>query len=103
MTASDTAISAGWAFSVSVSSSSGPSHISRGELLAQRLIDLVEHGARLREGLRQRLAHADGLAALARKNEGCRHCRSFRKTGPNGPNIGETVKLTADRAARNLK
>jgi hypothetical protein len=28
---------------------------------------------------------------------------SFRKIGPNGPNIGETVKLTADRAARNLK
>jgi hypothetical protein len=28
---------------------------------------------------------------------------SFRKIGPNGPNIGETVKLTADPAARNLK
>ncbi len=38
-----------------------------GELLAERGIDFVEHGRRRRKGIGQGLAHADGLAALARK------------------------------------
>ena len=45
----------------------------RGELVAERVVDLVEHRARRRKGVGQRLAHADRLAALARKHEGCRH------------------------------
>ena len=43
MAASETAISAGCAFSVSVSVSAGPSHMMVAELLAERRIDLVEH------------------------------------------------------------
>ena len=73
MAASDTAISAGWAFSVSVSVSAGPSNMMARELVAERRIDLVEHLPRRREIRRQRLAHADRLAALARKHESDRH------------------------------
>ena len=69
MAASETAIRAGCAFSVSVSRSAGPFPHDRGELLAQRLVHFVEHVARRGEIVGQRLAHADGLAALARKNE----------------------------------
>ena len=71
--ASDTAISAGCAFSVSVSVSAGPSHIDRRELLAERVVDLVEHLPRRRKSLGQALAHADRLAALAGKYESRRH------------------------------
>ena len=39
----------------------------------ERLVDLVEHGLGLRKGIGERLAHADRLAALARKNECARH------------------------------
>ena len=42
-TAMLTAISAGWAFSVSVSSLSGPSNISCESFWPQRLVDLLEH------------------------------------------------------------
>ena len=63
--ASETAISAGWAFSVKVSWSAGPSQITVGELLAQRIIDLGEQIAGGGKIVRERLAHADGLAALA--------------------------------------
>ena len=73
MAASETAISAGCAFSVSVSVSAGPSNMMALSLLAERRVDLVEHLPRRRESRRQRLAHADRLAALARKNEGDRH------------------------------
>ncbi len=69
MAASDTATSAGCAFSVSVTFSAGPSHITAAELVAERGIDLVEHLPRDRKGLGQRLAHADRLAALPRKHE----------------------------------
>ena len=62
-----TAISAGCAFRVRVSSSSGPSKMIVGELLAERLVDLLEHRARRRNGIGERLAHADGLASLARE------------------------------------
>ena len=41
----------------------------RGELLAQRFIDLGEDIAGGGKIVRQGLAHADGLAALAGKNE----------------------------------
>ena len=73
MAASDTAISAGCAFSVSVRRSAGPFPDDRGQLLAERGIDLVEHRARRRERIGQRLAHADGLAALPWKYECRRH------------------------------
>jgi hypothetical protein len=43
------------------------------KLLPQGGIDLVEHGAGHGEILRQRLAHADRLTALARKHEGRSH------------------------------
>ena len=69
MTASDTAIRAGWAFSVSVSVSSGPSNMMPGELLAERRIDLVEHGAGRGMGLGKLRPHADGLTALPGKDE----------------------------------
>ncbi len=68
-----TAIKAGWAFSVSVSSASGPSHISFDKLLAERFIHFGENGAGRGRGISERLAHADGLAALSRKNESKAH------------------------------
>ena len=43
------------------------------QLLRQGRVHLVEDGPGLRKGLGQRLAHADGLAALARKDECARH------------------------------
>ena len=48
------------------------------EVLAQRLVDLLEHLAGDGARLGQRLAHAHGLAALARKDE-CTHVRSAMK------------------------
>ena len=75
MAASDTAISAGCAFSVSVNSASGPSHISRDSFLRQRRVDLVEHGPRGRIGLGKLGAHADCLAALPGKDESNAHRR----------------------------
>ena len=69
MTASETAIRAGWAFSVSVSVSSGPSNMSSESFWPSARVDLVEHGAGRGMGLGQLGAHADGLAALPRKDE----------------------------------
>ncbi len=58
----------------------------RGELVAERLVDLVENPPRNREGLRQRLAHADSLAALARKHVRRRHFDDpSRICGPKTP------------------
>jgi hypothetical protein len=71
--ASETAINAGWAFSVSCRVSAGPSQMILRQLFAQRRIDLVEHRAGGRKGLRQRLAHADRLGTLSWKSECCRH------------------------------
>ena len=97
MTARLTAISAGWAFSVSVRSLSGPSNISRDEPLAQRVVDLLEHLARGREGLGQRAAHADGLRALARKDEGAGHVfwnsPPFAKRRTDSPRHGDVNAL----------
>ena len=75
MTASETAIRAGCAFSVSVSVSSGPSNMSLGELLAERGVDLVEDGAGRRIGLGQLGTHADGLTALSGEEECNSHAR----------------------------
>jgi hypothetical protein len=47
-----------------------------GQLLAKRRVDLVEHGARSRESLRQVLAHADELASLPRE------CKGYAHIGP---------------------
>ena len=73
MAASDTAISAGCAFSVSVSSASGPSHISRERFCDKRRIDLLEHRARRRISLGKLRPHADGLASLPGKDESDAH------------------------------
>ena len=75
-TAIELAMIAGWAFSVSLSSSSGPSRISRNRFWPERLVDLLEHVARGAAGFGQRRAHADRLAALPRKKE-CAHDRSL--------------------------
>ncbi len=82
MAASDTAISAGCAFSVSVSVSSGPSNMMLREVLAQRRVDLIEHGPRRGMRLGELRAHADGLAALPWKYERDGHCRLDRVVDP---------------------
>ncbi len=73
MTARDTAISAGWAFSVSVRVSSGPLNMICGQLLAQRRVDLVEDVACAGVGFGEFGAHADRLAPLPRKYESDSH------------------------------
>ena len=72
MAAIDTAISAGWAFSVRREFVLGTLEYDRGEWLAERIVDLVEHGPGLGIGVRQLLAHANGLASLTGKCE-CPH------------------------------
>ena len=67
------AISAGWAFAVSVSSASGPSNMSRRQILRQRRVDALEHFARGRKGFGEGLAHADRLRPLTRKHQGRLH------------------------------
>jgi hypothetical protein len=49
-----------------------------GELEAESLVDLVEHGPRRGELLGKGMAHADLLAALAREGERDRH-RGFER------------------------
>ncbi len=73
ITARLTAISAGWAFSVRVSSSIGPSRMSRDRCWPKSVVDLLEDLARGGEGVGEVGAHADGLAALAGKQEGEAH------------------------------
>ena len=46
------------------------------QALPQRVVDFLKHLARNRARLGQRLAHADSLAALPRKDE-CPHVRSL--------------------------
>jgi hypothetical protein len=43
------------------------------ELLAERVVDILEHLPRRRKGLGQALAHTDRLSALAGKYESRRH------------------------------
>ena len=63
MTARDTVMSAGWAFSVNVKSFQRPAEHDGGELLPQRRIDLIEYGASPSVNLRQLGAHADCLTS----------------------------------------
>ena len=66
--ARETAIRAGWALPVRVSSSSGPSHISA-ESFSPSASSTSSKTARAPAGVGEVLAHADGLAALAGKDE----------------------------------
>jgi hypothetical protein len=56
----------------------------RRELLAERLVHFGEDGARRRESLGQRLAHADRLRPLPRKHESHGHLRSLRQNQARG-------------------
>ena len=94
-------MSAGCAFSVSVSVSAGPSKMMALELAAQRSIDFIEHMLRRREIRRQCLAHPDGLAALPRKHESNRHvlsvnCSPFAEIGPKDTSIPLLSSFAAD-------
>ena len=76
----------------------------RRELLAERGIHLLEHRARRREGVGQGLAHADGLAALARKRESRGHerpcCPLFRKFSESGPKDTATASAVKQTGRR---
>ena len=72
-TARLTAISAGWAFSVRVSVSIGPSRISLESFSPSASSTSSNTSRGGGEGLGQLGAHADGLAALAGKDEGEAH------------------------------
>ena len=81
-TASEVAISAGCAFSVRVSSSSGPSNMSL-ESFCFRISSTSSNTSRAaRKGRGQIAAHADGLAALSRKNKGVNRHASSPKDPP---------------------
>ena len=73
------AMIAGWAFSVSVQLLGRSFRHQPAELLAERLVDLVEDVAGGPAGFGQRLAHAHRLAPLPREDE-CAHrsCLLFR-------------------------
>ena len=66
----DAASSAGWAFSVRLRSSSGPSHARRRDRLAERVVGGGEHGGGGGGGLGEGASHPDGLAPLAGEHEG---------------------------------
>ena len=85
-----TARIAGCVFSVSVSWSSGPSKHDAAERLAERGVGLVEGLAADREGLGERLAHADLLRTLAGKQEGDHGC-------------GTTAAAAMSRSTRSMK
>ena len=55
-----------------------------GQLLRQRVIDFLEDFARGGEGIGQRLAHADRLAALSGKQECASHWAADKSRGPQG-------------------
>ena len=65
-----TARMAGWVFSVSVSSAVRTLEAQTAQRFAQRRVSLGERLSADRERVGQGLAHADGLRALARKDEG---------------------------------
>ena len=77
-----TAISAGWAFSVSVRVSIGPSQMMSESFSPSASSTAVEDGARLGFGIGERLAHADHLAALPWKRECDRHLAPRRLSPP---------------------
>ena len=76
---------AGCAFSVSLSSSSGPSRISRNRFWPSASIDLFEHIARGAARLGERGAHADRLAALPRKKECAHLCPCYEPRAATRP------------------
>ena len=67
ITAMDTAIRAGWAFSVSVSSASGPSHIRADSFWPSAASTSSKTARAAAKFSASALAHADRLAALARE------------------------------------
>ena len=75
MTASDTAISAGWAFSVSVRVSIGPSNMISDSFWPSAASTSSNTARAAGIGLGQLGAHADGLAALPWKHECDGHAR----------------------------
>ncbi len=100
---------AGCAFSVRTRSLSGPSHISGFEqALRERVVDFLENLASGNERIGERLAHADRLATLSRKDECTHHggARQIKGAGPSqapsrfpeprrkiGPNEGLSMKI----------
>src|SRR5690242_11925299 len=52
------------------------------EALRQRVVDFLKNGARRRESVGERLAHADGLAALTGENERARHDAGHKSAAP---------------------
>ena len=88
-----TAISAGWALAVSVSSASGPSNISCESFCASARVDALEHLARDGKLVGERLAHADRLRPLTRKHQGRLH-------DPVSPPSSETATRLAPRRKR---
>ena len=97
--ASETAINAGCAFSVSVSVSEGPSKMMAAELAAESSINFIENQSRGSKICCERLAHPDGLAALTRKHESDRHdlahciLRAYAEIGPKDTSMPGSVKL----------
>ena len=81
--ASEVAISAGWAFSVSREPVFGAFEDQPAQRLAERLVDLLEDQARGGLGRAQRLPHANGLGALSGEDAGeChRRCGVARSAG----------------------
>src|SRR6478672_10229817 len=63
------------------------------QLVAERLVHLVEHLACCREGLGERLPHADGLTALPRKNECDGHAYPSENMAVYASSVGRPVKL----------
>ena len=86
---------AGCAFSVSLSSSSGPVAHQPEQILAERLVDFVEHVAGGPAGLGERGAHADRLAALPRKKE-CAHLRPCYEPSGRLGRCGGIAKAEGD-------
>ena len=71
----------------------------RGQLLAERVVDFAKHLAGGRKGVRERLAHADGLAALPRENKCDRHAYPSEKTRVNA-SIARSACQVEERSSR---
>ena len=106
MTARLTAISAGWVFSVSVRSRSNPSNISRDSFCdsASSISWNVSRAAGNASASAR--AHADGLRALARKDEGAGHVLKIPLGNANqtartdSPQPGDVKERASRRAPR---
>ena len=71
--ANETAISAGWAFSVSCRVSAGPSQMMAVSFSPSAASTSSKTARAAGKASAKRLAHADGLGALPGKSECCRH------------------------------